>query len=65
MKKLSKKNKDLLATIMGGILAVTTAWLLIDWENFEFHNRHVFVITLSTVNALAGYYTTFKHNENE
>lgn len=64
MKRLSKKNKDLLPTIAGAVLAVSTAWLLIDWENFELNKRNIFIILLSTINALAGYYTTLK-NENE
>lgn len=64
MKKLSKKNKDLLPTIMGGVMAVSTAWLLIDWHNFEFSKKNIFILFLSTINAIAGYYTTLKNEDN-
>ncbi len=49
---------------MGVVMAVSTAWLLIDWHNFEFSKKNIFILFLSTINAIAGYYTTLK-NENE
>lgn len=64
MKKLNKKKSDLFATIAGVVMAVSTAWLLIDWNNFEFTKRNIFILILSTLNAVAGYFTTLK-NENE
>lgn len=65
MKKLNKKKSDLFATIAGVVMAVSTAWLLIDWNNFEFTKRNIFILILSTLNAVAGYFTTLKANENE
>ena len=62
--RTKKKRNDLIATIAGAIMAVSTAWLLIDWHNFEFSKKNIFILLLSTINAIAGYYTTLK-NENE
>lgn len=62
--RTKKKRNDLIATIAGGVMAVSTAWLLIDWHNFEFSKKNIFILFLSTINAIAGYYTTLK-NENE
>lgn len=65
MKKLGKRKSDVLATIAGLVMAITTAWLLIDWNNFEFTKKNIFILILSTLNAIAGYFTTLKANENE
>lgn len=62
--RTKKKRNDLIATIAGLVMAVSTAWLLIDWHNFEFSKKNIFILFLSTINAIAGYYTTLK-NENE
>lgn len=62
--RTKKKRNDIIATIMGGVMAVSTVWLLIDWHNFEFSKKNIFILFLSTINAIAGYYTTLK-NENE
>lgn len=60
-----KKKKDLLATIAGALVALSTAWLLIDWENFVWDKHNIFVLCLSGVNALAGYYTTLKGKDDQ
>ena len=62
--RTKKKRNDLIATIAGVVMAVSTAWMLIDWHNFEFSKKNIFILFLSTINAIAGYYTTLK-NENE
>lgn len=61
----SKKGRDLLSTIAGCIVAMTTSWLLIDWNNFDFTGKNIFVLVLSAVNGLAGYVTTLKGDESK
>ena len=63
MKKLNKKSKDNLATYAGLMVAVMTSWMLIDWHNFEFTPKNIFVLGISTLNAVAGWLTTFKEKE--
>ena len=58
MTKLNKKQRSLISTIMGAVVAVATAWVTIDWANFAFDFRSIAPLVLSGLVALGGYLTT-------
>jgi hypothetical protein len=64
MMSLTKKQRSLISTIMGAVVAVCMAWQLVDWENFVFDFKHVFPLFLSGMVALGGYMTRINGKEN-
>jgi hypothetical protein len=50
---------DHMSTIMGISVAVSTAWLTIDWKTFDISKEYPKLI-LSAIIAIGGYVTTIK-----
>jgi hypothetical protein len=63
--KLSKKERSQLSTIMGAVVAVATAWVSIDFENFAFDFKSIAPLVLSGLVALGGYLTSINGKDNE
>ncbi len=61
--KLSKKQRSQLSTIMGGVVAVATAWVTIDWANFALDFKSIAPLVLSGLVALGGYMTTINSKD--
>lgn len=60
--KLTKKSKNLLATIGGLLVGSATALTGIDWsEGFTQHN--IIMAVLALASFFGGFMTTFKHAE--
>lgn len=60
MKKLFNKfNSDFLATTCGLIVAIATAWMTIDWTNFNIAKEYPKLV-LSAIIAGGGYFSTMK-----
>ena len=61
--KLTKKQRSILSTVMGGVVAVATAWVTVDFENFTFDFKHIAPLVLSGLVALGGYMTSINGKE--
>ena len=48
------------ATLLGLLVAVSNAWLTIDWDNFEWSLNNGIKIGISAVIAMGGYISTIK-----
>lgn len=60
--KLTKKSKNLLASIGGLLVGAATALAGIDWtDGFTQHN--IIMGMLALASFFGGYMTTFKHSE--
>jgi hypothetical protein len=62
--KLSKKQRSIISTVMGGVVAVCMAWQLVDWDTFEFDFRHIFPLFLSGMVAIGGHMTSLNKKDN-
>lgn len=61
--KLDFKNKNsYISTIMGIIVAISTAWITIDWITFNLTKEYPKLI-LSGLIAIGGYMTQLKNND--
>jgi len=56
MDKLKSNWHNIVATIMGGIVGVASAWMTIDWVNFDVQKEWPKLI-LSAAIFLGGYFT--------
>lgn len=61
--KLTKKQRSILSTVMGGVVAVATAWVTVDFENFAFDFKHIAPLVLSGLVAIGGYMTTINSKD--
>lgn len=61
--KLTKKQRSILSTVMGGIVAVATAWVTVDFETFAFDFKHIAPLVLSGLVALGGYMTSINSKD--
>jgi hypothetical protein len=61
--KLTSKQRNLLSTIFGGIVAIATAWVSVEWETFTFDFKHIAPLVLSGLVALGGYMTTINSKD--
>lgn len=61
--KLNKKQRSILSTVMGGVVAIATAWVTVDFENFAFDFNHIAPLVLSGLVALGGYMTTINSKD--
>jgi hypothetical protein len=48
-----------ISTLMGILVAVSTAWMTIDWTTFDINKEYPKLI-LSAIIAIGGYVTTIK-----
>ena len=62
MKQLKNNWESKLSTAMGFIVAVSTAWVTIDWTVFDIHKEYPKLI-LSAMIAIGGYLTKIKSND--
>ena len=61
--KLTKKQRSILSTVMGGVVAVATAWVTVDFETFAFDFKHIAPLVLSGLVALGGYMTSINSKD--
>jgi hypothetical protein len=61
--KLTSKQRNLLSTIFGGIVAIATAWVGVEWDTFAFDFKHIAPLVLSGLVALGGYMTTINSKD--
>ena len=64
IKKFKKNLHDYLATVLGLAVALSQAWMTIDWANFVLEKEYPKLV-LSAIIALGGYVTKFKANEKK
>lgn len=57
---MKKLNPDALATLLGLLVAVSNAWVTIDWDNFEWTANNCVKIGISAIIAAGGYISTIK-----
>ena len=58
-----KKNwESKLSTLMGFIVAISTAWITIDWVTFDINKEYPKLI-LSALIGIGGYMTKIKSND--
>ena len=63
--RLSNKHRNILSTIFGGLVAIATAWVSVEWDTFALDFRHIAPLVLSGLVALGGYMTTINGNEHK
>jgi hypothetical protein len=56
MEKIKSNWNNLLATIIGAIVGIASAWMTIDWSNFDVKKEWP-KLALSAVIFLGGYFT--------
>ena len=64
MKKIKENWESKLSTIMGFIVAISNAWITIDWVTFDINKEYPKLI-LSALIAIGGYMTKIKSNGTE
>lgn len=62
MKKIKENWESKLSTIMGFIVAISTAWITIDWTTFDLAKEYPKLI-LSALIGIGGYMTKIKSND--
>ena len=63
MNKIKENWQSKLSTLMGFIVAISTAWITIDWVTFDINKEYPKLI-LSALIGIGGYMTKIKSNEN-
>lgn len=58
MIKLTKKQRSLISTIMGALVAIAVAWQGVDWANFTFEFKNIAPLFLSAMIAIGGKFTS-------
>ena len=64
MKKIKQNWESKLSTLMGFIVAISTAWITIDWITFEINKEYPKLI-LSALIGIGGYMTRIKSDGTE
>ena len=64
MKKIKQNWESKLSTIMGFIVAISTAWITIDWVTFDINKEYPKLI-LSALIGIGGYMTKIKSDGTE
>ena len=62
MNKIKQNWESKLSTLMGFIVAVSTAWITIDWVTFDINKEYPKLI-LSALIGIGGYMTKIKSND--
>jgi len=57
---MKKLNPDFTATALGLLVAISNAWMTIDWDNFEWNANNCVKICISAIIAMGGYVSTIK-----
>jgi hypothetical protein len=63
MKKIKENWQSKLSTVMGFIVAISTAWITIDWTVFVFEKEYPKLI-LSALIGIGGYMTKINTKVN-
>jgi hypothetical protein len=61
-REVKNKLADHSATIVGVTIAITSAWMTIDWTTFDI-NKEWPKLVLSAIIAAGGYFSTIKTKE--
>jgi len=64
MKKIKQNWESKLSTLMGFIVAISTAWITIDWTVFDINKEYPKLI-LSALIGIGGYMTKIKSDGTE
>lgn len=59
MRKIKENWESKLSTIMGFVVAISTAWVTIDWVTFDINKEYPKLI-LSALIGIGGYMTKIK-----
>lgn len=59
MRKIEQNWESKLSTLMGFIVAISTAWITIDWVTFDINKEYPKLI-LSALIGIGGYMTKIK-----
>jgi hypothetical protein len=62
MNKIKQNWESKLSTLMGFIVAISTAWITIDWVTFDINKEYPKLI-LSALIGIGGYMTKIKSND--
>ena len=62
MKKIRQNWESKLSTLMGFIVAISTAWITIDWTVFDISKEYPKLI-LSALIGIGGYMTKINSND--
>jgi hypothetical protein len=62
MKKIRQNWESKLSTLMGFIVAISTAWITIDWLTFDINKEYPKLI-LSALIGIGGYMTKIKSDD--
>lgn len=62
MKKIKQNWESKLSTLMGFIVAISTAWITIDWVTFDINKEYPKLI-LSALIGIGGYMTKIKSDD--
>jgi hypothetical protein len=62
MKKIRQNWESKLSTLMGFIVAISTAWITIDWTVFDINKEYPKLI-LSALIGIGGYLTKIKSDD--
>jgi hypothetical protein len=62
MNKIKENWQSKLSTLMGFIVAISTAWITIDWVTFDINKEYPKLI-LSALIGIGGYLTKIKSND--
>jgi len=62
MKKIKQNWESKLSTVMGFIVAISTAWITIDWVTFDINKEYPKLI-LSALIGIGGYMTKIKSDD--
>jgi hypothetical protein len=63
MKKIKENWQSKLSTVMGFIVAISTAWITIDWVTFDINKEYPKLI-LSALIGIGGYMTKINTKVN-
>jgi len=63
MRKIKQNWESKLSTIMGFIVAISTAWITIDWVTFDI-NKEYPKLVLSALIGIGGYMTKINSKVN-
>lgn len=62
MRKIRQNWESKLSTLMGFIVAISTAWITIDWAVFDINKEYPKLI-LSALIGIGGYMTKIKSDD--
>jgi hypothetical protein len=62
MNKIKQNWESKLSTLMGFIVAISTAWITIDWVTFDINKEYPKLI-LSALIGIGGYMTKIKSDD--